>query len=58
MAMIPQQATEDDAGALREQRRRIVLRHVRSRAASRLARRSAVIRTAVLLRSIGYHDER
>lgn len=56
--MIPQQATEDDAGALREQRRRIVLRHVRSRAASRLARRSAVIRTAVLLRSIGYHDER
>jgi hypothetical protein len=63
MAMIPLQAapldgTEDDAGAMREQRRRIVLRQVRSRSAAKLARQSALMRTAVLLRSIGYHDAR
>jgi hypothetical protein len=49
---------EHDVDVLREQRRRMLLRHVRARRASLLARRTAVARTAVLLRSIGYHDMR
>jgi hypothetical protein len=47
-----------DAGVMRERRRRFVLRQVRSRTAAKLARQSALMRTTVLLRSIGYHDGR
>jgi hypothetical protein len=47
---------EPDVDVVREQRRRDVLRYVRARRASVTARRSAIARTAVLLRSIGYHD--
>ncbi|MGH3491512.1 MAG: hypothetical protein ACRDP8_26780 [Actinopolymorphaceae bacterium] len=53
-----QQDIVDDAGAMREQRRRVVLRQARTRTAAKLARQSALMRTAVLLRSIGYHDGR
>ncbi len=49
---------EHDVDVLREQRRKLLLRHVRARRASLVARRSAVARTAALLRSIGYHDMR
>jgi hypothetical protein len=45
-----------DIEVLREQRRKMLLRHVRARRALLLARRTAVARTAVLLRSIGYHE--
>ncbi|MBE1611121.1 hypothetical protein [Actinopolymorpha pittospori] len=49
--------TEHDV-ELRAQRRQVVLRHVRARRASSLARKSAVARTAVLLRSTSYHEAR
>ncbi|WP_020573120.1 hypothetical protein [Actinopolymorpha alba] len=49
---------EQDLEVLRAQRRRVLLRQVRARRASSFARRSAMVRTGVLLRSIGYHDDR
>ncbi|NYH89552.1 hypothetical protein [Actinopolymorpha rutila] len=46
----------DGEDVLRAQRRRAVLRQVRARQASAVARRSAIARTAVLLRSANYHE--
>ena len=54
MSTIP--VEEPDVDVMREQRRRDVLRYVRTRRASVSARKNAVARTAVLLRSIGYHE--
>ncbi|WP_115848906.1 hypothetical protein [Thermasporomyces composti] len=52
---LPRQAATDPEW---HERRRVLLRQLRARRAMSLARRSAVARTAVLLRSISYPDQR
>jgi hypothetical protein len=49
---------EEEIDPERQERRRVLLRQIRARRAMALARKSAVARTAVLLRSIGYPDQR
>jgi len=48
----------EEIDPVRQERRRALLRQIRARRAMALARKSAVARTAVLLRSIGYPDQR